>query len=212
MRWVLVALAALGLGWSGYAGGMDGTSEQFGVDPAGERVMAGVDLSALQEADGEQIYTSRCATCHQASGKGVPGVFPPVTGTDYVTGEKGQLIRVILHGLSGEIEVGGQTYSGSMPPWGSFLSNEEVAAVSTYLRQNFGNEASEVTPSEVQAVRSAHSDRSQPWTADELVENAGIPGADTTDSGGSGFAIPESDTSESDTSEADSGEAGDSDE
>lgn len=203
MRWVFVALAALGLGWTGYAGGVDGPGEQIEIEPAGEPAAAGVDLAALQQADGEQIYTSRCATCHQASGKGVPGVFPPVTGTEYVTGEKGQLVRIILHGLSGEIEVGGQTYSGSMPPWGSFLSNEEVAAVSTYLRQNFGNEASEVTPSEVQAVRNAHTDRSQPWTAEELAENAGIPGADTTESGGSGFAIPDSDTSETGSGETD---------
>ena len=130
--------------------------------------------AAFAQADGEQIYSSRCSTCHQASGKGVPGVFPPLNGTEWVTEEKGRLVLIILHGLSGSIDVKGQTYSGSMPPWGSFLSDEEVAQVATYVRQNFGNEASEVTAEEVATVRSEFSDRSQPWTAEELNEHAGL--------------------------------------
>lgn len=135
--------------------------------------------------DGAEIYASRCQTCHQKNGQGVPGVFPPVDNSEWVTGDKGRLIRIILNGMAGEVEVNGTTYSGSMPPWGSFLSDEEVAQVSTYVRQSWSNDASEVTAEEVAAVRAATEDRKQPWTAEELKEFEGIPGQDEADEGAS---------------------------
>ena len=118
--------------------------------------------------DGEEIYMMRCLACHQANGEGMAGVFPTLVGSEWVTGEKAPLIGIILHGVMGEMEVKGVTYSGMMPPWGSYLSDEEVAALLTYIRTSWGNEASEVTAEEVTQVREATAERKAPWTAEEL--------------------------------------------
>lgn len=132
------------------------------------------------DEDGAEIYMTRCMACHQMNGRGVPGVFPPLDGTEWVTGDKGRLIRIVLNGITGEINVGNETYSGAMPPWNSFLNDEEVASLLTYLRSSWSNDAPEVTSGEVAAVREATADRRDPWTEDELNEeaNLGIPGAD----------------------------------
>ncbi|MDZ4699478.1 MAG: cytochrome c [Rhodothermales bacterium] len=132
------------------------------------------------QVDGQEIYLTRCTSCHQMSGEGVPGVFPPLKESEFVGGDKGRLIRVILNGLSGEVVVNGVTYSGMMPPWGSFLDDQQVADVLTYVRTNFGNAADAVTPAEVAAVRSHVKDRKETWTIDELEAegNHGVPGGD----------------------------------
>lgn len=135
---------------------------------------------ASVSADGEQIYNTRCMSCHQMGGRGVPGTFPPLTATKWVNGDKGRLIRLLLHGLSGSIEVQGMTYSGVMPPWGGALDDGEVAQIATYIRTNFGNDASPVTTGEVARVRAATQGRTKPWTADELqaAANQGVPVAE----------------------------------
>ena len=140
--------------------------------------------------DGEAIYLSRCMSCHQVNGGGIAGVFPPLNDTDWVVGDKGRLIRIILDGMMGETEVQGVIYSGAMPPWKTFLSDEEVAAVLTYIRSAWGNNASPVTSQEVGLVRNATKGRTTPWTTEELKEqaNQGIPGA-------FGFLTPPADTS-----------------
>lgn len=130
-----------------------------------------------EQPDGAQLYSVRCQTCHQADGGGVPGVFPPLDGSKWVVGDKGRLIRIILNGLMGEITVKGQTYGGSMPPWGTFLNDEQVAAIATYIRTSWSNDTTAVAAAEVAAVRSVVKDRMMPWTAEELKkeENTGIP-------------------------------------
>ncbi len=130
--------------------------------------------------DGEELYMTRCLSCHMTNGEGVPGVFPPLTESEYVTGDKGRLIRMILNGLSGEIVVNGVTYSGMMPPWGGFLNDEQVADVLTYIRGAFGNDADAISADEVARVRAAVGDRKDTWTIDELnqEENLGIPDGD----------------------------------
>lgn len=103
-------------------------------------------------AAGPKIFGIYCATCHQQNGKGASGRFPPLAGTDWVTGDKKRLIGILLNGLEGSITVNGENYINAMPQH-SFLSNEEAANVLTYIRQNFGNDASEIKPEEVAAVR-----------------------------------------------------------
>lgn len=103
-------------------------------------------------AGGEKVYKTYCGTCHQKDGLGASGRFPPLAGTPWVTGDKNKLIGIILNGLEGQIEVKGEMYDGLMPQH-SFLSNEEVANVLTYVRENFGNKASAVTPGEVAKAR-----------------------------------------------------------
>ena len=140
-------------------------------------VAEGAAASAEVAVDGAQVYSSRCANCHQASGQGVAGVFPPLDGADWVTGPKGRPIRLVLHGLEGPIEVKGEVYNGAMPGWGTQLSDEEIAAVLTHVRQSWSNSASEITAEEVAAVREATQGRTAAWTAEELNANPGIPGA-----------------------------------
>lgn len=127
--------------------------------------------------DGEEIYMTRCQSCHVASGEGIPGVFPPLNESEYVTGDKGRLIRMILNGLSGEIEVKGVTYSGMMPPWGAALDDDQIAKVLTFIRGNFGNEADAVTADEVAKVRAKVADKKDTWTMKDFEneENLGIP-------------------------------------
>lgn len=101
---------------------------------------------------GERIYRTYCAACHQRDGEGSPPRFPPLAGTDWVTGDKQRLISIILNGLEGPIVVRGESYNFPMPQH-SFLSDEEVAEVATYIRQSFGNNASTLTANEVRGVR-----------------------------------------------------------
>jgi glucose/arabinose dehydrogenase/mono/diheme cytochrome c family protein len=104
--------------------------------------------------DGEALYLMYCANCHQKNGKGAPGRYPTLRETDWVTGDKGRLIDVIMNGLEGGIEVNGEPFNSLMPQH-AYLSDEEIAMVATYVRQSFGNEASEVTEQEVAQVRQA---------------------------------------------------------
>ena len=109
-------------------------------------------------AAGGQLYQTYCGACHQGDGKGDGTRFPPLGGTNWVTGNKQRLISVVLFGLQGEIEVDGKPYNGVMPANG-FLSDDQVAQVLTYIRQNFGNLSQGVSVAEV-ADRRAKG----PWT------------------------------------------------
>lgn len=125
-----------------------------------------------QYANGERIFKQVCSACHQPNGLGTPGQNPPLAGSEWVLAEgPNRIIRAVLNGLQGPIEVSGKAYNGSMPQWGSTLTKDgDVADVLTYIRQNkdWGNNASAVTADQVTAIRNATKDRSVPWTADEL--------------------------------------------
>ena len=101
---------------------------------------------------GEFVYVTYCGTCHQSNGKGDGARFPPLTRTDWVTGDKDRLIGIVLNGMEGSIDVKGTIYNNIMPQH-SFLSDEEISDVLTYIRSSFGNWASEIKEQEVQKVR-----------------------------------------------------------
>lgn len=90
---------------------------------------------------GAELY-SVCATCHQATGKGIPGAFPPLAGhaADLVKADRTYPVDVILYGLSGKIDVDGKTYNNVMPEQGSQLSDDEIAAVLNHVLSSWGNE------------------------------------------------------------------------
>ena len=119
--------------------------------------------------DGQALY-GRCAACHQGNGAGLAGAFPPLSASEWVTGDPTVPIKVVLHGLQGEITVAGATYNSVMLPYGGTgeMNDAEVAAVLTYVRSSFGNSASAVTADEVAAVRAATRGRTTPWTAEDL--------------------------------------------
>lgn len=110
------------------------------------------NLQKGQLVQGETIYNTYCGTCHQGNGLGDSQRFPPLAGAEWVTGDKQRLISVLIKGLEGPVEVKGKTYNSVMPQH-SFLSDEDIAKVLTYIRQNFGNNASAINPEEVQQVR-----------------------------------------------------------
>jgi mono/diheme cytochrome c family protein len=125
-------------------------------------------------AAGKKSYQQVCATCHQVTGQGVAGVYPPLVGTDWVTGNEERVVRILLHGLSGKIEVSGKTYNGVMPafgkvPGGGYNWNEEkISQVLTYIRQEWGNKAEPITKAKVAEVLAKEAARAKPWTAQEL--------------------------------------------
>lgn len=138
-------------------------------------LVATAPSAVAQAANGAKIYGTVCGACHQAEGTGVHGIYPPLAGSDWVTGSEERLVRVLLHGLTGDIEVKGEVYSSTMPPFGSALKDAEVAAVSTYIRSNFTNKAPAVTTASVARIRKATAARKTPWTAKELAAFAKAP-------------------------------------
>lgn len=101
-----------------------------------------------------KLYNTYCAACHQNDGKGDGNRFPPLGGTDWVTGDKTKLLNTILKGLNGEIVVNDKPYNGQMPAH-NFLKDEEVATILTYIRQSFGNTASAISVEEVKEFRNS---------------------------------------------------------
>ncbi|MES2874098.1 MAG: PVC-type heme-binding CxxCH protein [Bacteroidota bacterium] len=137
-------------------------------------------LTELKGAEREQLISGKalyaregaCITCHQADGKGLPASgFPPLAGTNWVLGNEDRLIKVVLNGLYGPMEVLGTRYPGQVPmtPFGNMLKDEEIAAVLTYVRNSFGNKASAITPDKVKAVRAATKDKTGFYSPDELL-------------------------------------------
>ena len=117
--------------------------------------------------DGGAIFTSLCAACHQATGLGLPGVFPPLAGSEWVVGKADTVIAIVLHGVNGPIEVKGQTYQGAMPAFGATLGDAEIAAVLTHIRSQWGNAAAAIDTETVAAARARLADRSEPYAGGE---------------------------------------------
>jgi len=131
-------------------------------------------LAALAEApagavSGTQLYTGKCAACHQAAGQGVAGVFPPLVGAEWVLGSEGRLVQILLHGIQGAIEVNEVVYNGQMPAWKS-LTDDEIAALATYVRSTWGNSASAVTAATVARERERTASRTTAWQGGEELE------------------------------------------
>ncbi|WP_184544601.1 c-type cytochrome [Mucilaginibacter sp. FT3.2] len=107
---------------------------------------------------GAKIYATYCANCHQKNGRGDGNLFPPLGGSEWVTGgkymEKDLAIQVLLNGLEGPVKVKNKPYNSVMPKH-SFLSDNDIAQVLTYIRSNFGNNSSLVTASEVKKNRAS---------------------------------------------------------
>jgi mono/diheme cytochrome c family protein len=127
-------------------------------------VAAALDLTA-----GRAAYTRVCLVCHQGNGQGIAPLFPPLAGSEWViSADPSNSIRIILHGLSGPIEVKGKRYSSAMPPQGGVLKDADIAAIVTYIRNSWGNQASPVSADDVAKLRAEHAGRTAMWTVAEL--------------------------------------------
>lgn len=127
-------------------------------------------VAKTQAPDGKQVFSTTCAACHQVTGEGVPGIYPPLAGSEWVNGDEAKVVRILLHGVTGPIEVAGETFNGMMPPWGGTLKDDDIAAVLTYVRSTWGNKGAPVTAAKVASIRAATTSRTTPWTAAELAQ------------------------------------------
>jgi mono/diheme cytochrome c family protein len=124
---------------------------------------------------GRRVYLQVCQTCHQENGLGVAGQYPPLNQSEWVQAPgAGRLIRIVLNGLSGPVQVAGKSFDNVMPAWRDTLSDAEIAAALTFIRQEWNNKAPEVKPEQVKAIREATQTRGTPglwtaWTAAELL-------------------------------------------
>jgi mono/diheme cytochrome c family protein len=103
-------------------------------------------------ASGEKLYSAHCAACHQATGKGLAGAFPPLAASSYLADGPAAAIDAVLNGLSGPITVNGNDYNAVMPSL-SYLSDSDVADVITFVMNTWGNPGGEVASGEVAATR-----------------------------------------------------------
>ena len=112
-------------------------------------------------AKGQALFIQQCSACHQATGLGVPGAFPPLAGSPWPLGNDERIIKIVLAGLAGEIEVKGTKYNGNMPNIGAGLKDAQVANIVSYVRSAWGNNAEAVTDVKVAEVRKAIGGRAQ---------------------------------------------------
>lgn len=121
---------------------------------------------------GQTVYMQVCFACHQPTGLGLPGMFPPLAGSDWTSAKKpDRMIRMVLHGFTGPITINGKPFTSPaplMPPQGAALSDTQIADVLTFVRNSFGNKADAVTPEQVKAIREAEKARAAMWTEAEL--------------------------------------------
>jgi mono/diheme cytochrome c family protein len=174
----LVAFAGAVLFWGGiylqrYSGGYAGMVYNENVSGLGAgktNVVAPVDPYAL----GRRLFADTCAKCHQPDGHGVSGQYPPLVGSEWVLASgPTRMIRIVLDALQGPVKVKGVDFNNTMTPWRDTLTDQQIAAVITYVRtqKDWGNRASPVTPAEVAEIRKKTKDRSAlgPWTVPELL-------------------------------------------
>jgi mono/diheme cytochrome c family protein/glucose/arabinose dehydrogenase len=135
------------------------------VDWPGRPRPAGPEVSPLTAGErrlyelGQREYGTLCAGCHQPNGTGLPGMATPLVGSEWVLGHPRNLIRIVLQGKEGEM---------LMPPMGAALSDEQLAAVLTYIRRSWGHQAAPVSPAQVSEIRGRTAGRDRPWTPEEL--------------------------------------------
>jgi nitrite reductase (NO-forming) len=106
----------------------------------------------IQIAKGKGVFMQTCFVCHQLNGEGILAQIPPLAKADYLMADKERSIRIVLQGQTGELTVNGKKYNGTMAPL-NYLSDEDIANVLTYVRNDFGNSGDAVTPQEVRRVR-----------------------------------------------------------
>jgi mono/diheme cytochrome c family protein len=114
---------------------------------------ANTNLSKAAKVEhGRNLFMSICAACHQTSGLGIPNVFPPLAGSDYLNADKNRAIKTVIHGRQGEVIVNGRKFNNTMPSFP--LTDDDIANVLTFVYSSFGNSGLEVSAKEVEALRS----------------------------------------------------------
>jgi mono/diheme cytochrome c family protein len=160
----LVALYGIAIFTGGaYLGRYSGNFSGDGLDPLGGPPPAkkgSGPQGPQQQAElsphdrGKKIFAANCQTCHQATGQGVPGQYPPLAGSEFTIGGSKRPAMIVLKGLQGPVKVKGQQFgSAVMQPWDKTLTDQKIADVLTYERSEWGNNASPVTAEQIAALR-----------------------------------------------------------
>ena len=137
----------------------------FAVQARAEEPAASPEQLAL----GKTVYMTICMPCHQPTGAGLFPAFPPLTKSPYVNGSAARLAAMVLKGNNPPMTIDGKLYAAvPMPGQEAMLTDEKIAAVTTYVRANFGNTAGPVKPETVAEMRKKFADRKTPWMQAEL--------------------------------------------
>ena len=124
------------------------------VGVAAKSQKAGALTVEEQVNAGQALFAGTCSTCHQGNGEGMPGVFPPLAKSDYIAADPKRVAQIITHGLQGPVTVNGKEYNSIMPPM-SQLTDDEVANISTYVLNSWGNPGGRITKDEAAEIRKA---------------------------------------------------------
>ena len=171
---IVIVFLFCGFGfWAGVyltrnAGGF--SADTFDLDAPRLVAESGPKVFEADIAKGEKLYIQQCAACHQANGLGVPGAFPPLAGSPWPLGNDERIIKIVLAGLAGEIEVNGVKYNGNMPNIGAGLKDAQVANIVSYVRSAWGNNAETVSDVKVAEVRKAIGGRGQ-YAPKEIIDS-----------------------------------------
>lgn len=139
----------------------------------GAQAAAPVDPKVI----GKRLYTQNCVVCHQSTGLGVAGQFPPLVGSEWVNsdGKHGDnhLVMLMLNGLQGPMQVMGASYNNAMPQWKQ-LSDDQIAAILTYIRSDWGNKGDAIDPAFVATIRKEQAAQNEAWTQAQLMAMAPV--------------------------------------
>jgi mono/diheme cytochrome c family protein len=118
---------------------------------------------------GKVQYTVICGACHQLTGMGLEGLAPPLVDSEWVNGTPERLVRIVLNGVRGKLNVKGKTWELEMPPL-DILPDEDIAGLLTYVRREWGHTASPVSPEYVKKIREETATRQEAWTEADLLK------------------------------------------
>jgi mono/diheme cytochrome c family protein len=128
-----------------------------------------VDPIQAVRNEGAKVFNTACVACHQGNGQGLAGQFPPLAGSEWVLAEgPNRIIRIVLNGVAGPLNVKGADFNNAMPPWKESFNDAQIAAVITYIRSEWGNKAGPVTADQVKKWRDKDGSRGEPMNAAEL--------------------------------------------
>jgi mono/diheme cytochrome c family protein len=145
MKKYILGGAVLALALQGFGRLSNDTKEPVAINKKSDKTL-------FQQADkGKKIFNQTCVACHQATGLGIPGAFPPLAKSDYLNKDTNRAIKGVVKGLSGAITVNGKKFNSAMPA--QALSDQQIADVMTYVYSSWGNNKTVVTPAMVKAQR-----------------------------------------------------------
>jgi mono/diheme cytochrome c family protein len=167
----LIGLIGFGIFWAGaylfsFSGGF--RADVFDFEPK-FGVAGGAKGAPDPKVVGKALFSANCITCHQATGLGVPGQYPPLAGSEVELGDAtNHLIAIVLKGLQGPVTVEGKPFNNSMQAWEAQYTDSQLAAILTYVRSDWGNNAPPITADMVKQIRGEFKDRKEQWTWPEI--------------------------------------------